>query len=138
MFRVRRVAALRRWGVKVHQQPVPHGVGVARELEQRRAPGVQVLLRTVALVAAGVLTIFAVGALRPSMQAELTAFWTAAQAGDVATAEIHKKAFDDMHPKASLLLTAQLGMVLWALLAGGLAATLEPGARTKDDPREPS
>ncbi len=65
----------------------------------------------------------------PTMQADLTAYWNAAAAGDVETAAVHKRAFDDLHPTASVLLGMRLclslGAIVLACAALGRAAPAE-------------
>jgi hypothetical protein len=79
-------------------------------------------VRALALAALAIVTLHTVLIARPEMQRELHAFWDAAQAGEAASAETHKAAFDRLHGPASTMLAAQLALVLLALCAGALDA----------------
>ncbi|MHC5113534.1 MAG: hypothetical protein ACYTGP_03800 [Planctomycetota bacterium] len=59
--------------------------------------------------------------LAPKMNADLRAFWEAAEAGDVETARAHRAAFNRRHPKADAILRANLLLVAAAAVAGTVA-----------------
>lgn len=96
-----------------------------RWLDLRRASSV---LRAVSLVAAGLMLIYTMVSLRPGMNADLRAFWEAARAGDRETADRHRDAFRARHPRATVLMSAQTGLVLAAFVAAGASATRRDGA----------
>jgi hypothetical protein len=83
------------------------------------------VLRTVAFVGALIVGAYSLAILRPEMQRELHAFWDAARAGNVDEADVHRAAFDEMHPRASFFIVTQLVLVLWSLAAGGFGAVME-------------
>ncbi|MFG0275707.1 MAG: hypothetical protein ACF8QF_11680 [Phycisphaerales bacterium] len=57
------------------------------------------------------------------MAQHLDAFWTAARAGDIATADAERAAFDRLHPGASLRLSLHAIGIVAALVVGCWAAT---------------
>lgn len=83
-----------------------------------RTPGPLAVLRSVATVAALALVSYALFLLRPSMVADLDAFWAAARSGQIEQADTARAAFDAMHPRASMLLSTQAGLALLAVLLG--------------------
>ncbi|MCA9292464.1 MAG: hypothetical protein KDA20_01475 [Phycisphaerales bacterium] len=93
--------------------------------------GAATAIRAIALGMLAVVTGYALASLRPSMQSALREFWGAAKRGDVATAAVHRDAFDALHPTASFVMGTQLVLILVALIAGIMCATVgprEPGA----------
>jgi hypothetical protein len=74
------------------------------------------VLRSVATVLAMLIAVASLVLMRPGMNADLDEFWGAARAGEVARADAARARFDAMHPKASLVLSAQAGIVFVALL----------------------
>jgi hypothetical protein len=79
---------------------------------------VSTFVRVVLLLAlVGVLS-YRLGFLEPEMTQNLRAYWSAAAAGDNATAARFKKAFDAGHPIQSRMLGLTAGLVLAALIAG--------------------
>lgn len=59
--------------------------------------------------------------LAPAMNSELASYWEAAKAGDTEVALEHKAAFDERHPRASVILKLHAGLV-FGLFAVGLYA----------------
>ncbi len=88
--------------------------------------GASTAVRTIALGMLLVVTVYAIVFLRPAMQAELHAYWSAAQASDSATATTHRIAFDELHPTATFTMTAQLILIIIALCAGVMCAAVRP------------
>jgi len=74
------------------------------------------------------------------MAQDLNAFWNAAKAGDLETAERHRAAFDRAHPGASLRLSLHAVGVLAAMAIGAWAAAtperdaLHEAMESKEDP----
>lgn len=91
------------------------------------------VLRSVATVIAVLIAVASLVLMRPGMNADLNEFWDAARAGEVARADVARTRFDAMHPKASLVLSAQAGIVFVALL---LSAADVRGRRTLETERE--
>ncbi|MCA9295978.1 MAG: hypothetical protein KC983_05660 [Phycisphaerales bacterium] len=81
-------------------------------------------LHVVAIVLAGVLLAGHLTMLAPTMNRELHAFWSSAEAGDVEDAREHRAAFDELHPFADTLLRANLFILL---AAGGCFAFAAAG-----------
>ncbi|MCP3906154.1 MAG: hypothetical protein GY715_21225 [Planctomycetes bacterium] len=76
--------------------------------------------------------------LAPKMNADLRAFWEAAEAGDVDRAHEHRAAFNRRHPKADIILRVNLLLVAAAAVAGTVGLRAMPGApreRELDPPR---
>lgn len=93
-------------------------VVAAMVLMKRRGTGPMAVLRAAATAIALVLVCGSLFVMRPTMQRDLGEFWEAARNGQVEQAEAAKLRFDAMHPKASMLLTTQAGLVLIGLLLG--------------------
>lgn len=87
-------------------------------------------LRTLALLCAVIALGYSVFSLRPAMDADLSAYHSAARAGDHATALIHKDAFDHAHPRASLLIIMTLCFAGLAFIAGAINAIHNPQPAT--------
>ena len=73
------------------------------------------------------ITLFQTLLFRPALNDDLDAYHEAARAGDMATAEPRKAEFDQAHPKATLLLMAQLGLVGVALTLNVAQAVVAGG-----------
>ena len=73
------------------------------------------LLWLLALAAAAITLAYSLAILRPRMDRNLIEFWTTARAGQVQTADAARHRFDDDHPTASRLISAQLAFVTLAL-----------------------
>lgn len=76
--------------------------------------GLRIVALTVALAALG----YQLFGLAPRMSTNLRAYWTAAQAGDHATAETKKAAFNADHPTAQTVMSVTTAAVAGALLLG--------------------
>lgn len=76
----------------------------------------------------GALTLFTyrVLAVSPDMNRDLRAYWSAAQAGDVETADRHYAAFTANHPRASRLLNSTLLLLLASVAASAVALGPQP------------
>lgn len=90
------------------------------------------VLRSVATVLAMLIALASLVLMRPGMNADLNEFWAAARAGEVARADVARSRFDAMHPKASLVLSAQAGIVFVALLLS--AADIRAGRTREPEP----
>lgn len=80
------------------------------------------VLRCVALVTMCGAVGFGWFGLRPRMQGNLEAYWSAAREGRVEDAAKFKAAFDADHPRASMLLSMQFVLSVTALGFGGWSA----------------
>ena len=89
-------------------------------------------LRTLALLCAVIALGYSVFSLRPAMDADLSAYHSAARSGDHATALVHKDAFDHAHPRASLLIAMTLSFAGFAFFAGAVNAIHRPEPTTPD------
>jgi hypothetical protein len=81
-------------------------------------------LRIMCITIAGGVLLFRAMDLTPRMDRELRAYWAAAEEGRVEDAKSHRAAFTALHPRARMLMTASLVMLLAA--AGASAVALGP------------
>lgn len=79
--------------------------------------GLVTRLGWVAIGLAIVLLVGKLAMLDPLMRAELGAFWSAAAAGSLIDAELHRQRFDALHPRASMVMYATAALVLGAIVA---------------------
>ncbi|MGP1347051.1 MAG: hypothetical protein ACTS3F_10350 [Phycisphaerales bacterium] len=84
------------------------------------------ILRAAATIAALLITLASFALLRPTMNEDLRLFHHAARSGDIAAADAARARFDEAHPRASMILSAQAGLVLIALTLGAYDATRHP------------
>jgi hypothetical protein len=103
-------------------------VVIIHAVSRHRPIGPATVLRWVALGMLIAITVFTAFVMRPAMNADLDAYWQAAERGDTATAQTHKQAFDKRHSRAAFLLSTQFALAGAAFLTGALAAT-GPSAR---------
>jgi len=93
------------------------------------------LLRGACIVLAAALFAGHAMLLAPKMNADLRAYWTAAEAGDVETAREHRASFNRRHPKADMILRADLLLVVAAAVAGTIALGSASPRAGVDPPR---
>lgn len=100
------------------------GVGVPR-LDKRAATTVRVLATAAALI----VLCFHMLVLSPRMQRNLTAYWSNAEGGRQAEAEVAQAAFEVDHPTASRAFSLLAACVAASLVASvwGLARPMRPG-----------
>ena len=89
------------------------------------------ILRAAATLAALIITLASFALLRPAMNQDLADFHTAARTPDITAADAARARFDQAHPRASMLLSAQAALVLIALTLGAYDATRHHSAPTK-------
>jgi hypothetical protein len=89
-------------------------------LDRRR---ISTMIRTMAMAGALVAVSYHLFLLAPKMNQDITAFWSAAKAGEFDKAEQYRTAFDSMHPIASRVLGITGVCVLVALVTGAWSAT---------------
>lgn len=90
------------------------------------------VLRVGAIIVAAGLLAYRAAAVTPDMNRDLRAYWDAAEAGDVETAEAHRASFDADHQGASNLFSATLALLIVGVLAS--PAALDGRARPADAP----
>ena len=79
------------------------------------------LLRILCLAIAGAVLAYRAIDLTPRMDRELHAYWAAAEVGDVEAAKAHRAAFTALHPRARMLMSTSLLMLLAAAGASAIA-----------------
>ena len=92
-------------------------------------------IRGLRLAAIGIAAIVFVGratVLTPGMNADLRAYWNAAESGDVAAAAAHRDDFDEVHPVASRLFSSSLLALLVAVVL--TPAATRPARETTPGP----
>ncbi|MHC4415452.1 MAG: hypothetical protein ACYS0G_09230 [Planctomycetota bacterium] len=89
------------------------------------------LVRTVCVLAGAALFAYHATMLAPNMNRELRQRWEAAEVGDVAGARAHQRAFNELHPRAEMVL--RINLILVVVAVGASAIALGPGGR-KDPP----
>ncbi len=87
------------------------------------------VVRVAAITIAAGLFAWRAATLSPAMNRELRGYWSAAEAGEVAQAAGHRAAFDGMHPRASDLFSATLGLLVIAVVASPSALAVPPVKR---------
>jgi hypothetical protein len=92
------------------------------------------LVRVITTVTAAVALGYYAVALAPGLNADLHAFWAAAEIGDLDTAGVARERFNVMHHTAERVLKMNLVLLLAAVVASAIAFT--PG-RGGSQPREP-
>jgi len=97
---------------------------------------VNVLRGALLLATIGVLA-FHLFSLAPRMNRAMRAYWDAAAAGNVETADRHKQTFDELHPQASTVLSATAAMTL-ALTGLGAWSAASRGSGQAPSRRDPS
>jgi len=94
----------------------------ARRVRSSMPPRGRFPLRATVLGLLLALTAWNTFALSPGMNRDLRAFWDAARAGRIESADAHRAAFDERHPIASRVLGAQALLASAALILGCRAA----------------
>ncbi len=89
---------------------------------------ISTLVRAVALGGSLLVVAYQLLVLGPTMQHELRAYWSAAQGGDNESAQLHREAFDALHPRATWALAGSSLAVLITLVGGvwSIAGAREP------------
>ncbi|MCC5785929.1 MAG: hypothetical protein JJU33_04415 [Phycisphaerales bacterium] len=93
-------------------------------------------VRSMLLGAAGMMVAYQLMLLGPEMNAELRAYWRAAQAGDASAAAAHRDAFAALHPRATTALSATMLAVLGCMVAGVWSITSDPAMQASSRPGE--
>lgn len=93
-------------------------------------------IRSMLLGAAGMLVAYQLLLLAPEMNAELKAYWRAAEAGDASAADLHRDAFAALHPRATTALSTTMLAVLGCLVAGVWSITSDPALTASARPGE--
>ncbi len=94
------------------------------------------LIRTACLLIAAGLFAFYASAIAPRMNSELRMYWQQAEAGELEQAKIHRDNFDLDHPRAELILTVNLFLLIVGAGASA-AAFVEPAKPLKTSILEP-
>jgi hypothetical protein len=81
------------------------------------------LIRTIALVIAGLLFAYHATMIAPKMNRELRAHWSAAERGEVEQAAAHRATFNEYHPVADAILRLNLLLVLVGAAGSAVALT---------------
>ena len=97
------------------------------------------LIRTFCLLLAASLFAFYVFSLAPRMNRELRSYWSQAEAGEIQQAKIHRANFDQDHPRAELILTINLFLLIVGAgaSAAAFAETANPPKTTPPEYLEP-
>lgn len=110
------------------------GVALAVSIAVRRALRSRVtIVRSLFFAAAALVFAFQFFVLAPRMDANATAYWRAAKAGDTAAAERYQQAFSADHPTATRTFGLIAVLVLGSLVTGAWSVTGGPARRPGRD-----